>query len=727
MNAHSSEFFIPLRHRRQDRPPLCVRPGLRRVAALGSVVFACVPALGAAPEAGLVASRTGPIEEIIVTGEFRRTTVLDTSASVSVVPLADYRSGTVNHLEEVLGWLPNVNYASGGARARFLQIRGIGERGQFAEPLNPSVALMVDGVDLTSLGSAATLFDVEQVEVLRGPQGTLYGANALAGLVNVRTADPTDSWGGRVQFDAGDYSARGVGGVLSGPVAERLAMRVSGRVYRDDGFYRNAYLDRDDTSARDEVTLRGKMVFEPDEAQTWTLALGHVDVDNGFDAFSLDNSRRTLSDAPGQDQQRATYGSLGLVRDISPATRFEGVLGLARGETDYGYDEDWTFDGFHPDGYASTDRYVRDRDTASLDLRWLSGPSGRLFGSADWVVGLYGLTEDAGLERQYTFADPFDSDHSIDRLAVYGEVVEPLSESLRVTAGLRFERYASTYRDSAGVRFDPEDDLLGGRVVLSWDYRAGAMAYASIARGYKAGGFNISGTLDADLREYDPEALWNYEVGLKGRWLDDRLEARLALFSMHRDDVQVGTSITRVRADGSAEFIDLISNAAEGDNRGLELEARYRVAEPVTLFASVGLLDSAFDDFINSSGEDLDGEPEAHAPEWQTWFGVEYAFAPRWFLRVEGEGKDAFFYSNSERFVPRQSDVHSSGYLLWHASLGYDAERYSLKLWARNLGDEDVATRGYYFGNDPRDGYAANGYTQFGEPRRVGITLTVWN
>ncbi|MFM8356206.1 MAG: TonB-dependent receptor [Gammaproteobacteria bacterium] len=667
------------------------------------------------------------IEEIIVTGEFRRTTVQDTSASVSVVPLADYRSGTVNHLEEVLGWLPNVNYASGGSRARFLQIRGIGERGQFAEPLNPSVALMIDGVDLTSLGSAATLFDVEQVEVLRGPQGTLYGANALAGLVNVRTPDPTTRWGGRAQFDAGDYAAAGVGGVLSGPVDERLGLRVSGRVYRDDGFYRNAYLDRDDTGARDEVTLRGKLRFEPDERQAWTVGVGHIDVDNGFDAFTLDGSRRTRSDAPGQDQQRVTYGSLGLERDFASSSRFEGVLALARGETDYGYDEDWTFDGFHPDGYASTDRYLRDRETASVDLRWLSGPSGRLFDAADWVIGVYGLTEEAALERQYTFADAFDSDHTIDRGAVYGEVVQPLSETLRLTAGLRFEHYRSSYRDSAGVRFDPDDALLGGRVVLSWDYRAGAMAYASVARGYKPGGFNISGTLDADLREYDPEALWNYELGLKGRWLDDRLEASVSLFAMHRDDVQVGTSITRVRADGSAEFIDLISNAAEGDNRGLELETRYRLAAPVTLFASLGLLNSAFDDFINSSGEDLDGESEAHAPEWQTWFGAEYAFAPGWYLRLEGEGKDAFFFSNSERYVPRQSDVHSSAYLLWHASLGYDSERFGVKLWARNLGDEDVATRGYYFGNDPRDGYAARGYTQLGEPRRIGITLTVWN
>ncbi|HAR30715.1 MAG TPA: TonB-dependent receptor, partial [Gammaproteobacteria bacterium] len=121
--------------------------------------------------AALPARSAEPIEEIVVTGEFRRSTLIDTAASVSIVPLEDYRSGSVNHLEEILGRLPNVNFASGGSRARFVQIRGIGERGQFTEPLNPSVALVQDGVDLSGLGSTATLFDVAQVEVMRGPQG----------------------------------------------------------------------------------------------------------------------------------------------------------------------------------------------------------------------------------------------------------------------------------------------------------------------------------------------------------------------------------------------------------------------------------------------------------------------------------------------------------------------------------------------------------------------------
>jgi len=694
--------------------------------ALPCVLFvAAVPAAfaaGAPPSAGV-------LEEIVVTGEFRSTRLLDTPSSVSVVSLAQQRAGALNHLEEILGWLPNVNFASGASRARFVQIRGIGERSQFAEPLNPSVGLIVDGVDLSGIGTTATLFDVNQVEVLRGPQGTLYGANALAGVINVTTNDPAEAFYSRLQLDGGNYGARGVGAVVSGPLDEAWGYRLAGQVYRDDGFTRNRFIGVDDTSSRDELTLRGKLTWSPTEAQRWTFTAGYIDVDNGYDVFSLDNDRNTLSDEPGQDVQTTSYGSIRLAWDLSPAVTFQGTAGVSVSDSDYGYDEDWTFVGFHPIGYSSTDRYLRDRTTATADLRWISGPSGRLFAeTTDWVVGVYGLRQEDDLERRYTFnPEDFASEFEMDRFAVYGELERALTEHWRASLGLRAERHRARYRDSEGVRFRPSDDMQGGRLVVMRDLGARAMTYLSVTRGYKAGGFNISGTLDPDLREYDPEVLWNYELGIKGLWLDGRLNTRAAIFTMRRDDVQVNTSITRERPDGSAEFIDFTSNAAKGTNDGLEFEASFQATDALRLFASLGLLDAEFDRFVNERGEDLSGKPQAHAPQYQFHAGAEYRFAPGWFLRVESEGKDQFYFSNSRRQVPNRDDLRSSRYALWHASVGFEAERWSLRLWGRNLTDEDFEVRGFYFGNDPRDGYRRRGFVQLGEPQRVGVTLTVWN
>ncbi|MFU8815726.1 MAG: TonB-dependent receptor [Pseudomonadales bacterium] len=670
-----------------------------------------------------------PIEELVVTGEFRQSRLIDSAGSISVLSLEQQRSGTVNHLEEVLGWMPNVNFATGGSRARFVQIRGIGERGQFSEPLNPSVGLVLDGVDLSGIGVTATLFDVEQVEVLRGPQGTLYGANALGGLINVRSNDPSDVFLSRLRLDGGNYGAYGVGLVLSGPLADDLGYRLAVQQHRDDGFSKNRHLGRDDTNARDELTLRGKLNWTPRDDLTWTVAAGLVDIDNGYDVFSLDNDRTTLSDEPGWDRQETLYGSVGLSWNVNDAFSFAATLGLSASDSDYGYDEDWTFAGFHPNGYTSVDRYRRDRENRSLDLRLLSEPGGRLFGdTTDWVVGVYALDQTVDLQRSYTFiADDFFSSFEVQRLALYGELEHSLDERTRVVLGLRAERHEAKYRDSEQVGFDPTDRMYGGRLVLERDLAANAMAYASVTRGYKAGGFNISGTLDEDLREYAPEVLWNFEVGLKGSWLDGRLGARGALFSMQRDDVQVSTSIVRVRDDGSAEFIDLIGNAAEGTNRGIELEFDYLATDALTLFANLGLMDTEFDSFVNSRGEDMSGLDQAHAPGYQFFVGAEYRFAPDWYLRVESEGKDSFYFSNTTRFVPERSDIRSDSYALWHASIGYQGARWGLKAWGRNLTNEDFATRGFYFGNDPRDGYTPRGYFQLGEPRRYGVTLTLQN
>jgi len=139
------------------------------------------------------------LEEIVVTADFRDVALLNTGNSITVMDSETIARREARHLEQVLNLAPNVNYSSGASRGRFIQIRGIGERSQFVEPLNPSVGLLIDGIDFSGIGGAATTLDLKQIEILRGPQGTLYGANALAGLVNLTTNEPTESYDGRIE------------------------------------------------------------------------------------------------------------------------------------------------------------------------------------------------------------------------------------------------------------------------------------------------------------------------------------------------------------------------------------------------------------------------------------------------------------------------------------------------------------------------------------------------
>jgi len=684
-----------------------------------TLLIACAGCL-LAPQA-LAASSDGPaIEEVIVYGELREQSIDTTSLSVTVIDPEATRRTVVNHLEEVLGWIPNVNFSSGGSRARFFQIRGIGERGQFAEPLNSSVGLLVDGVDLSGIGTVASTYDVEQIEVFRGPQGTLYGANALAGIVNQVTNNPTSELYSRIDLDVGNFDALGVGGVVSGPFSERVSGRIAARHFSSDGFLDNDFLGVEDTNERDELTLRGKLLFEPSDTTELLLTAGYVDIDNGYDAFSLDNDRTTLSDEPGFDRQETFYTSLQLKQKLESGRRIDGYIAHANSDIDYSFDEDWTFTGFDPIGYTSTDRYQRDRQTTSLDVRLLSDESLVLFGrNADWVAGVFGLTQDVDLQRTYTFLDDdFFSDVGLDRYSAYGEFGLQLSDSVRVAAGLRLERLEVDYADSFGANFDTSDTTLGGRAVIEYTTPASNLIYGTVSRGYKSGGANTSGTLPDELRDFDLEELWNIEVGFKGSFAEGQGSVRASAFLMLRDDVQSSASLVLTRDDGSSEFIDFISNVPEGKNYGLEVETQYNVNEQLSLFASVGLLETEFDDFVNAAGNDLSDRDQAQAPNYQFFVGFEYSPIANWFARVELEGRDAFFFSDSH-------NERSEAYELLHASIGYEGDFWHAKLWARNLTDQDTFVRGFQFGNDPRDFYTTREFTQLGEPRRVGLSFGV--
>ena len=660
-----------------------------------------------------------PLEEIIVKGEFRETALDALPASVAVVRGEAVDDRAARHIEEILGLIANVNLAGGSARSRFFQIRGIGERGQFAEPFNPSVGVLVDGVDLSTAANAATLFDVEQVEVFRGPQGTRYGANALAGLVNVRTNAPTAAFEARAGLDAANYDALTLDAAVSGPLNERLGARFAVQQHSGDGFNDNLYLGRTDTNEHDELSMRGKLRWLPTASLAVDAVLGRVDLDNGYDAFSLDNDRNTLSDEPGRDAVDSTFGSVDVAWNGAAAFAVEASAGNAHSDSVYGYDEDWTYVGFHPFGYSSTDYYLRDQQTFTAELRVLSKDSGRLFaGSTDWVIGLYALDSEEDLTRLYTFfPTPFTSEFAIARHALFGELKSAVGPRTHVTAGIRYEQHGSEYTDSAGVAFSPDDDLHGWRLSVDRELADSLLGYIAISRGYKAGGFNQDGTLDADLRQYDPETLLSYEVGVKGAFLGARLDARLALFRMTRDDVQIASSITRVRPDGSSEFIEFVGNAAEGTNDGLEAEIGFAANERLDLTASIGLLDSEYESFINSAGQDLDGREQAHAPGYQFAVAGRYSFASGWYAEIGVEGRDAFYFSDSH-------DGRSRAYALVNALVGFERGAWNVKLWGRNLADEDYFIRGYYFGNDPRIDYAERSYTQLGEPRRVGVSVS---
>src|SRR5580704_7807256 len=251
------------------------------------------------------------LDEIIVTATLRAAPATEVPASVTVLGGQTLQDAGRANLEDVLGLIPNLNWAGDTSLPRYFQLRGIGELEQYQGAPNPSVGFLIDDIDFSGLGTAGTLYDIDQVDVLRGPQATRYGANALAGLIYLRSAEPTTALSGRVDLEGGDYNTKSYGAVLSGPV-ESLdsGFRLAVQRYATDGYYHNLYLNRYDTNRRDELTLRGKWTYSPSERLHVDLTALHVQIDNGYDAYAIDNSRNTESDNPSVDSQHSTGVSL---------------------------------------------------------------------------------------------------------------------------------------------------------------------------------------------------------------------------------------------------------------------------------------------------------------------------------------------------------------------------------------------------------------------------------
>jgi outer membrane receptor protein involved in Fe transport len=684
---------------------------------------------------------TASIERIVVTSDFRDANLLDLSNSISVFSQATIERRGANHIEQILNSAPNVNFSAGASRGRFFQIRGIGERSQFIDPVNASVGLIVDGIDFTGLGLAANTLDVQQVEVFRGPQGTLYGANSLAGLINLKTNDPTDNLFVRLGTEVSEFGGQVLSGVVSGPISEKIGYRLAIQNQKSDGFIENDFLGRDDTNNIDEDILKGKLNFLVNKELTINVNGLYLNADNGYDAFSLDNTRVTTADQPGRDTQRTRAGAITSYWTGAKNFDAEVTLSAAYNDTIYSFDEDWSFIGAFSDDlfpYSSADNYARERNNVTFEMRLISSEGQNIFGGdTSWVAGYYQRTENEDMLRtrfdNLAFDGNFSNEFDTKNSALYGQFNTRLIDNLQLITGLRVEYREADYSDSANIVRPVDETLWGGRAVLEYRLQDNTLLYGLISRGYKAGGVNgqiisaaqINDAIPNSTFFFDTETLINYELGAKGKWFDNQLQTQVSVFYQNRNNAQVSQSTFNPE---DSSFDSFLGNA-EAIANGIEAEFVYIAGENVSLYGSLGLLDAEFDDFKSFVHVDartreetinLDSRNISQAPKYQFNLGADFYLTEYLTLNIDVEGKDEYFFSNTH-------DERSTAYELFNARLTYQMDDWSLAIWARNLTDEDVQTRGFFFsnefGNDPSKGYAAEPYYQLGEPRIVGFNI----
>ena len=722
-----------------------------------------IAALAALPAAS-VAAEGGDSPEltaIVVTATLRSTPAIEVPASVTVLSQQTLRDAGRANLEDVLGLIPNLNWAGDTSLPRYFQLRGIGELEQYQGAPNPSVGFLIDDVDFSGLGTAGTLYDIDQVDVLRGPQPTRYGANALAGLIYMKSAEPTDTLYGRVDLSGGDYGANSQGAVVSGPVdALDSGFRLAVQRYYSDGYYHNLYLNRDDTNRQDEYTYRAKWAYTPSDRLRIELTATQVNIDNGYDAYAVVNSRNTEADQPGVDSQHSTGVSIRAHYLASDTVGFTAIATYAKSVIKYSYDGDWGNPVFWAPAatvYQASEIQDRERWTKTLELR-LGTESNRGFG---WLVGFYGnqldesLTDLSLYDYQPLAApedpaadqsnDVIDSGYRARNVALFGELDGDLAPSLRWSAGLRGERWSASYQGTTTgflgtntgyttaaitptsivavtpATLHPANDLWGGHASLTYTLCADQSVYATVVRGYKAGGFNLSQGLLPGQLSFNPEEDLNLETGYKADLLEHRLTIDADVFYLHRRDAQIKTSF-QSDPQNPDDFVFYTGNAASGHNYGLESDLAWRVAERLTVGADLGLLQSYFEDFVQQGSRGTSSLPVsrelANAPHWQAAANATYRDPRGPFARIDATGMGGYYFD-----LP-PNETTSKPYGLLHAKIGWEAARWSAYLSARNLLNKRYPVRGFYFGDVPPN-FPNEVYIQLGDPRTWVASLSV--
>ncbi len=681
-----------------------------RLAATGSLLLASVASTWAqSTPAASPSESVSELDTLVVTADLWSSELNRTSASATVFGPPTLSANGTQAFGNLIESTPNLTWTGGTSRPRYFQIRGIGENSQFeGESPDSSVRFLIDDLDFTGLGGAATLFDAQQVEVLRGPQAGAFGANAAAGVIKVVTNGPTDTMTGYAEATVAEDNTLSGGLAVGGPLSDTAGFRFAAQRTTADGWRHNAFLDRDDTNAIDETFLRLKLRLTPTAAWQWDATAFYANQDNGYDEFSLDNSGfTTASDQPGYDTQEAFAGSLkgvytGDALTFTTKTAFNTIESL------YSYDSDWT-DAADPRGYDLFLEFHRDRDTFNQELR-LDG----LLNESRWTVGAYyeSLEEHTFLTEGFGDAN---QDFDATTTAVFGQWGQTLAAGTRLIAGLRIEDYDLDTDVEFRGAFAFADTLVGGKLVLEQDLGTSTMAFASVTRGYKAGGVNIYNYLvvpDEGPDTYATEIMWNYELGLRASSADGRFHGEVVAFYLDRDTPQVRDS-----AGYGGSFTYFVDNGESAHISGAEASFTALLTDSFTAYGSLGLMDSHLDPFTlnNTAQSPAGGRELANVPSTTYSLGGRYTAGNGFWASAELSGRDAYYESNTH-------DQTRSGFNVVNASLGYRTGPWAVTLWARNLFDERYEKRIFYFANEGPD-WLDKRYESPADPRQIGATI----
>jgi len=712
---------------------------LRLSVALAACVYLQVGATQELADEPIVAAERLVLEEVIVTATRRDQSVMEVPIAVSAFNGEELRQRGISEVSELAQVSSSlfINSNSSEAVGTEIRIRGIGTSGN-NPGLEASVGVFVDGIYRSRSGLATgDLLDVESIEVLRGPQGTLFGRNTSAGAISINSSAPEFDWGGYVEASVGNYDSRELEAGITGPIiGDTLAFRLAGNYRERDGYIDDRLADREFYD-RDRNAAKGQLLWRPSSSLDIRLIVDTRDKDEQCCIADYDIAGPTTG---------AIEALGGVVKEDPFAYKAQTNFDSADEIDEWGgsLEIDWEVDTnlrlTYVGGYRDIDAYVNvDPDTSNVDLTqgvdWdqdneFSSHEIRLngiAGSLDWLIGVYYYDESTDVDWSVTYGSQFGDYFSLlsgglvppilfpegagdtSRLfsqdasgwALFTHNIYELSDAWEVVLGLRWsedDKDADSeitntaihcglapfipYCPTAGFDENRSEDEPTGTLKLVRNLASGTL-YASYARGYKAGGFNLDrDAVISDSVEFDPETVDTFELGAK--WTSERypLQISSALFYSDFQDFQL------VEFDGATFSV---SNAAEVSSTGVELDMVWLPTAGLTVTLGATYVNTEFEENpgVNRQGETLEGKRVPFAPEWAATGSVLYEYD---FDNLTAFGAMSAKYLDDHNTDPKldeQTEVGSYTVVNGRLGLRTPNARWEVALWANNLFDED--------------------------------------
>jgi iron complex outermembrane receptor protein len=692
-------------------------------------------------------AQQGALEEVLVTAQQREASLKDVPIAISAFGEAEIQKNMFRDVTDFVARTPNASFVSNGARSRReISMRGVTNFVNANQARRTSTfGFYVDGFNLASSSINPPILDIERIEVLRGPQSTYFGANALGGGISVITNAPhTDAVEGSVMADYGRFNTLDVEGIVNVPIIkDKLAARINVKSFGSDGNIENIN-PQGGGNDFDYQYFRGVVLWTPTEDLSFNFSYSKADEEVGMregvpsGVFSTFAGGTLYSNFPDRNEDGfadpdpdgvgffpQNDSKVNFNAPQSVGTDFE--YAIARVDYDFAnmrftsitgrMESDFFLQGDIDGGSQDFFREFRTipRESTTQEFRLQNTDDSRL----EWNVGFY-YSDDEGFIDNKTFVgsaeifgfpegfliDSEESFSSSEVYALFGQVNYAVTDRLTLTAGGRYSE-EEIFTDISGFGGGISQELtvkdtftdFSPMIAARYDLTDDSSIYATVAKGFKSGGVQVAPTPDTET--YAPEELWNYEVGYKAELFNNTLRVNAAAFYMDWTDLQTAFQESGVDAEGEFFIFGGIDNAEEAESYGLELSLTAAPIDSLLINFNVGWLQAEYQKFtalIDRENRVLDGLTIPNSPEWTISADAEYSFALTGDLNAIIRGEYFFrdeLRSTTAALIQEGFPWEVPSFDVVNLRVGIEHEKYTITAYVENLFDDTYFTNAY--------------------------------